>query len=214
MPHVAIEKNLSSNRLSTYRNAISASIGEDSIEFAIELYEWNARLASSFMLPLHIYEITLRNAVSEAIEMRYGADWPIHTAFINSLTGKQKSELIAASSAYSGVGKVLPELKLVWFENMLKNTHNVRIWIPYIRTVFPHSIGVDEDTIRDELKSDCFLIRKLRNRIAHHEPIFNQAGLNSLLPVILKAIEWRCTASKTWLTNLETVTELLSKPVI
>jgi len=214
MSHAAIEKNLSINRLSTYRNAILNFLGQDSVEFAIELYEWNAKLSASFILPLHIYEITLRNAISEAIALRYGNDWPIHPVFRNSLAGKQKSELIAAASGYAGVGKVLPELKLVWFENMLKSNHNTRIWVPFIKTVFPHSTGPDEDSIRDVLKSDCFLIRKLRNRIAHHEPIFNQANLTSLLPAIVKTIEWRCSVSKAWLSNLEDVTRLMAKPVI
>ncbi|SEI11485.1 Abi-like protein [Rheinheimera pacifica] len=214
MSHAAIEKNLSINRLSTYRNAILNFLGQDSVEFAIELYEWNAKLSASFILPLHIYEITLRNAISEAIALRYGNDWPIDPAFRNSLSGKQKTELIKASAGYIGVGKVLPELKLVWFENMLKNTHNVRIWVPYIKMVFPHSMGPDEDTIRDELKSDCFVIRMLRNRIAHHEPIFNQPNLANLLPAIIKAIDWRCAVSKVWLSNLEDVTRLMTKPVI
>lgn len=214
MPHAAIEKNLSINRLSTYRNAILNFLGQDSVEFALELYEWNAKLSASFILPLHIYEITLRNAISEAISLRYGNDWPIDPAFRNSLSGKQRTELINASGGYTGVGKVLPELKLVWFENMLKNNHNLRIWTPFIRTVFPHAIGPDEDTIREALKTDCFLIRKLRNRIAHHEPIFNQVNLTSLLPAIVKAIEWRCSVSKAWLSKLEEVTRLMAKPVI
>ena len=214
MSHAAIEKNLSINRLSTYRNAILNFLGQDSVEFAIELYEWNAKLSASFILPLHIYEVTLRNAISEAIEMRYGADWPINPAFLNSISWNQKKDLAAAASNYTTVGKVLPELKLVWFENMLKNNYNQRIWVPYIKTVFPHSAGPDEDTIRDALKNDCFFIRKLRNRIAHHEPIFNQPNLTNLLPAIIKAIDWRCAISKAWLSNLEEVTRLMTKPVI
>lgn len=214
MPHAAIEKNLSLNRLSTYRSAIKSVLGDDPVEFAIELYEWNAKLSASFMLPLHIYEITLRNAISEAISFRYGPDWPVDTAFRNSLSGKDKSELISVSAGYSSVGKILPVLKLVWFENMLKSSHNLRIWVPYIKTVFPNSIGASEDAIRDVLKNDCALIRKLRNRIAHHEPIFNQSNLPNLYPAIEKTISWRCSASHAWLSSLEHVTELMSKRVI
>lgn len=214
MSLAAIEKNLSSSRLSTYRQAIYDVLGEDVVDQAVELYEWNAKLSAAFILPLHLYEVTLRNAISEAISLRYGPDWPIDTAFINSLSGKQKTELVAATSGYSGVGKVLPELKLVWFENMLKSNHNIRIWTPFIRTVFPHAVGADENSIRDSLKNDCSLIRRLRNRIAHHEPIFNQAPLNNLLPAIKTTINWRCTDSLNWLNKLEGVTSLMSEPVI
>jgi len=214
MPHVAIEKNLSISRLSTYREAVRVILGESCLETAIELYEWNAQVSSQLLVPMHIYEITLRNAISEAISLRYGSDWPINPAFQNSLPAKQKSDLTSLLSNYQNPNKILPELKLFWFENMLKNTQNDRLWIPHIRTVFPNATGVTPDIIRQQLKDDCYIIRKIRNRIAHHEPVFNHTALPNVLNKIEVSISNRCVDTCKWLNRIEGVNKLLGNPVI
>jgi len=214
MPHLAIERNLSISRLSTYRNAVKAILGEDCIETAIELYEWNAQLSSRLLVPLHIYEITLRNAISEAISLRYGSDWPINLAFQTSLPHKQRADLTVLLTNYQNPNKILPELKLFWFENMLKSSQNVRLWVPFIQTVFPNAVGVTPDVIRQQLKDDCFVIRKIRNRIAHHEPIFNHSSLPSILLKVEKTISNRCIETHKWLIGIESVKSLLGNPVI
>jgi hypothetical protein len=67
MPYKDIEKVLSAGRLFTYRNAVKNILGIDSEETTLKLYEWNAKLSGHFLFPLHIYEVMLRNAISDAI---------------------------------------------------------------------------------------------------------------------------------------------------
>lgn len=81
-------------------------------------------------MPLHIYEITLRNAVSEAISLRYGKDWPINAPFKSSLPTKQRADLTSLLSHYQSSDKTVPELILFGFENMLKSSQNGRLWVP------------------------------------------------------------------------------------
>ena len=214
MPHISIERSLSISRLSTYRNAVRSILGEDCLETAIELYEWNALLSSTFLVPLHIYEVTLRNAINEALTLRYGVDWPIETVFQNSLPRLQKNDLLALVSNYQNPNRILPELKLFWFENMLKSSQNVRIWNPYIKTVFPNANEATPDIIRQQLKDDCRVIRKIRNRIAHHEPIFNHSTLLNILPKIETTISNRCIDTHKWMKSVESVNQLLGNPVI
>jgi len=214
MPHLAIEKCLSISRLSTYRNAVKVILGEECIETAIELYEWNAQLSSQLLVPLHIYEVTLRNAISDAISLRYGGNWPTNTAFQTSLPYKQRADLTNLLSNYQSPNKILPELKLFWFENMLKSSQNSRIWTQHIQTVFPNATGIAPDTIRQQLKDDCFIIRKIRNRIAHHEPIFNHPYLPNILHKIENTISNRCVDTGNWLQGIEGVKKLLGNPVI
>ncbi len=104
MPYTAIEKALSINRFSTYRQAVITARGSDCPVTALKLYEWNAEISSRFFLPLHIYEITLRNAISEAISFRYGTDWPVNTVFQNSLNYADRQTLLKAidSNGYQG----------------------------------------------------------------------------------------------------------------
>ena len=69
MPYQSIENTLSLSRLTTFRNAVVKKIGNDCTATTLKLYEWNAQLSSVMFFPLHIYEVVLRNAVSEAISM-------------------------------------------------------------------------------------------------------------------------------------------------
>lgn len=216
MPHKAIEKTLSVSRFATYRNTVVSTTGSNCIHTALSLYEWNAKLAASFFVPLHIYEVTLRNAISDAISQRYGADWPTNDYFLNSLTSKNKRAVTSLykDGAYRGLGKILPELKLHFWEEMLTRRHDGRIWKPYINTVFPNATQLTVEQIRTQLKDACFIIRKLRNRIAHHEPIFNQASLTSVYPLIASTVAMRCNETHQWLNQLETVNELFANKVI
>ncbi len=216
MPHKAIEQTLSVSRFSTYRNAVIATKGVDCLTTALQLYEWNAQLASRFFFPLHIYEVALRNAISEAISKRYGQDWPINAVFVNSLNSQDKNTLNQAlSNGYNGVGKLLPELKFVWFENMLTKRHDGRIWKPYISDVFPYApVTLTAPQLRKQLKDACYVVRKFRNRCGHHEPVFNNPKLPNILPYMAEAMKWRCADTYNWFNQQETVSELLTQPII
>lgn len=212
MPYTAIEQTLSTSRFATYLNAVINQTGKDSVATALSLYEWNAKLVSSFFVPLHIYEVTLRNAISDAIAQRYGADWPTNDYFLNSLTAKNKRAVTSLYSdgGYQGLGKILPELKLHFWEEMLTKRHDGRIWKPYINFTFPNTSNLTVKQIRTLLKDACFTIRKVRNRIAHHEPIFNQATLNDVYPMIESTVAMRCADTS----QLETVNDLFANRVI
>lgn len=216
MPYTAIEHTLSINRFSTYRQAVISATGDNCNVLALKLYEWNAELSSRFFFPLHIYEVAIRNAISDAISIRYGQDWPTNTVFQNSLNALDKKTLLSALNGnYQGVGKLLPEIKFVWFENMLTSRHDGRIWKPYIAQTFPNAPdSLTAKEIRKELKDACYIIRKFRNRCGHHEPVFNNATLADVYPLIVKSLEWRCDKTSKWMNQNQSVTELLANPVI
>ena len=65
----AVEGVISKDRLGRYQR----TAGIRDLEHAIELYRWNAEISCAFMLPQHIVEVAIRNAVSEAISQVYGA---------------------------------------------------------------------------------------------------------------------------------------------
>ena len=182
----------------------------------LKLYEWNAELASRFFFPLHIYEVALRNAISDAITSRYGPDWPVNPFFINSLPAQDRQLINAAIGGnYINVGKLLPEIKFVWFENMLTSRHDGRIWNPYFTQIFPNSPStLTVQQLRGELKNACYIVRKFRNRCGHHEPIFNNTTLHNIYPLIAKSIDWRCPLTRQWLDSKQTVLGLLQRQII
>jgi hypothetical protein len=183
---------------------------------ALELYQWNLEISSAFMTPIHLYEIVIRNAVIEPLEIVYTSNWPWDRSFILSLPDPSRSysprkNLVNVSndSRNTTMGKVVAELKFAFWEKMFTARHDVRLWNPHFRTVFsnaPSSHNIHY--LREKIYHDIFAIRKLRNRIAHHEPIFTR-NLHEDYDRILELISWRDPVASDWLDNIQKVSELL-----
>ena len=185
-----LPKVLSAPRFATYLR----ETGNDKSR-ALELYHWNLQVSSAFMVPLHVLEVALRNAIVAAIEAVHGGTWPWTQGFIRSLPDPRfpayspKRDLSSCAAQQPTAGKVVAELKFVFWEKMLTNRHQNRLWDHQFYAVFPDAPrGVASSQRRSELRSDIEAIRKLRNRIAHHEPVFPRA-LQDDFDRILRCIE-------------------------
>ena len=98
---------------------------------------------------------------------------------------------------------------------MLNQRHDERLWNNNLIKIFPNinkSKTVQKN--RESLHNDLDDIRRLRNRIAHHEPIFEEKIL-SLYNKTIKIIDTRCQETGNWVKTHQTVTTLISqKPKI
>lgn len=208
----AMQAVLSVPRLSTYLSAAN----NDS-DAAVQLYLWNAAVASSLMLPMHFAEVSTRNAVSEALESVYGPRWPWNHSFEFSLPSpprgfNPRSELVAVRSRETTTGKVVAELKFVFWQKMFTQRFDARLWDNRIASLFPNAAVVVEAGLRSRIYSDLEVIRKLRNRMAHHEPIFAR-NLRDELAQILDLIQLRSAEVAAWVRANESVSRVLaSKP--
>lgn len=95
---------LSAARVGTYEAAagiIDAATGlaDPNSTKALDLYSWNALVSGALLMPLHICEVVVRNAVSEALEAVYGARWPWNTRFELSLRTRDITILGGTSRA-------------------------------------------------------------------------------------------------------------------
>ena len=201
---------LSAPRFATYLK----SAGNDRTR-ALDLYQWNLLVSAAFLVPLHVLEVSLRNAIVEAIEAVHGGAWPWTEGFIRSLPEPRPPaynptrDLSNCAKQQPTAGKVVAELKFAFWESMLTKRHQTRLWEAQFFNVFPNSPrGVTSDQRRSELRNDVEEIRKLRNRIAHHEPIFPRA-LQDDFDRIMRCIQWRNVAAATWVNDIETVQALL-----
>jgi len=162
----------------------------------------------------------VRNGICDAIERRYGPDWPWVAAFQTSLPNpphgfNPQRELIGTRGKFShgSTGKVIAELKMAFWSQMLTKRHDGRLWIPYLRTVFPHlpdpathSVGQCRTLMATELEK----LRKLRNRIAPHEPIISY-NLMDCYSSIRNLVSWRCETTVLRMGSLETLTALIKQ---
>src|SRR3546814_14009088 len=70
-------------------------------------------------------------------------------------------------------GKIIAELKFAFWENIFTVGQDSRIWNAHFRTCFPGAPqGQPTPQCRATAYADLQIIRRLRTRIAHHEPIF------------------------------------------
>ncbi len=109
------------------------------------------------------------------------------------------------------MGKVVAELKFVFWEKMFTKRHDKRLWDAHIRTAFPYvPETLTTAQIRTKIYNDIIVIRRLRNRIAHHEPIFsrnNQDDYNK----ISELVAWRNAVTAEWMHDIQAVTRLISE---
>lgn len=203
------------NVLSAPRFATYLRFTDNDRTRALNLYQWNLQVSAAFMVPLHVLEVSLRNAIVEAIEGVHGGAWPWTQGFIRSLPNpgppayNPKRDLSTCSGRYPTAGKVVAELKFAFWEGMLTKRHQERLWDAHFSNVFPDSprdMALNEK--RNRLREDVENIRLLRNRIAHHEPIFPR-DLQGDFDRILRCIEWRNSATATWVREIETVQAFL-----
>jgi hypothetical protein len=209
----AISKALSRPRIARYESSVVAE-GELGLP-AIALYIWNAQVSSAFMVPLHVCEVVIRNAVSEALTEVYGATWPWSRTFEESLPDararsgySQRIDLISARRQQT-TGKAIPELKFVFWQKMFTSRYDDRIWSGQIRKVFPHLPATkSEAEFRHEVHTSLERIRLLRNRIAHHEPVFRRS-LGEEYNMIKDLIGVRCAVTAKWMDQHQQVMGLL-----
>ncbi|MFK3797560.1 hypothetical protein [Pseudomonas sp. NPDC088444] len=189
--------------MSTYE-ARALAAGHD-ISAALKLYAWNARICGAFLTPLHICEVVMRNAVADALESVHGPQWPWNPGFDRSLPRQSGpgynalKDLQCVRQRTEKTGQVIAELKFVFWEKMFTSRHDDRIWNTHLRHVLPNLMSTE--TIaehRERIFGDLNSIRMLRNRIAHHEPIFARDLLRDF-HVIQQLIEARCSIAAQWL---------------
>lgn len=167
-----LDELLSRPRLRRY---LDATAGDRSA--ALELYSWNSQVSAAFYESLHYLEIGLRNAMDlqlcQFVKDRGGTSrWYVDP--VVPLTGYTRRR-IAEARAFAirgGVpevhGKVIAELMLGFWWSLLADEYNRRLWQPCLRDAFEAPVR------RAQLHGALDGLRLLRNRIAHHEPIYNR----------------------------------------
>lgn len=184
---------------------------------ALELYRWNAQVSAAFMVPLHICEVVLRNAIVGPIEEVYGPRWYAPGgAFERSLPRPTLGyspyrDLHISRQGQPTAGKVIPELKFMFWVSMLTARHDARLWTPFIAKYFPFLIVTAAPRDRRRmLHHRLDEIRTLRNRIAHHEPIFDRSLAHDYSK-ITDVISWASSETANWLGSFEKVTETITQ---
>ena len=173
-----LEASFSSERLTTY---VKAARG-DRVR-ALHLYTWNTAISAAFYGPLQGLEVALRNAMHGRLTECYGSAWydnpatGLDTACRDRLADA-KTEAARTGQA-PGPPRIVAGLSFGFWISLLgsggrldptgrKANYEMTLWRPALRRTFPHRSPLTRKQAHRPLNG----LRKLRNRIAHHEPIF------------------------------------------
>lgn len=213
----AVKVSISPARMRTYEVAMAGSATPDLS--ALELYTWNAQVAAALMVPLHVCEVVVRNAAHDVLETLYGPRWPWSPVFFTSLPipgggYMPRDDLDWVRNKQATTGKVIPELKFVFWEKLFTGRHDGRLWGPHLKRIFPNldrAFPVAHHRLR--INQDLEHIRELRNRIAHHEPIFAR-NLADDFARIERLVDARCKITSAWMMSHQQATTLIAaKPL-
>lgn len=203
---------ISAPRFATYLQATA-----NDHERALALYEWNLTVSAAFIVPLQVCEVAVRNGVAEAIEAVHGATWPWSNGFLRSLPRPKRStdynpeaDLRGVAARQPTVGKIVAELKFAFWEQLFTVGQESRIWNAHFRTYFPGAPpALTISQARVIAHRDLKAIRLLRNRIAHHEPIFSR-NIADEYQRIHDMISWRSPVAAAWMDRKQQVTALIA----
>ena len=153
-------------------------------------YAWNIALSESLYPCLNFVEIALRNAIHRAAYEGLGDEY----WFINHLDGKEKSIVSGVRQELAALGKPASADNFVtslWFGfwvNLFTNRYERILWPWLLKPIFPNAPRRQRTRVKIGLRMNE--IRRLRNRVFHHEPIWHLPDLEQQHQQILETIGW------------------------
>lgn len=196
-----IKNTLSISRMATYEKY------SDSHKKALDLYLWNLQISSALLECLAVCEVVVRNSVAKIIEQRYGEDWINNARFIRTMKQSRQRDLIKVRQ--STVDKTIAELPFVFWQSFFTVRFDQELWQNDLAVALPNASDCN-GKLREVVFTDLDRLRKLRNRIAHHEPIFNRS-IKTDYEVIIKIIRYCCEDTANWVESWRKIDDLLEK---
>ncbi len=180
----------------------------DNVDLAIGLYEKNIQLSAAFYPELQALEVSLRSKIHTQMQNAYGAGWllnkeaPLEKAAqeaINEVWDEMKKPQAKRTS-----GDIVAELKFSFWIGLLGPKYDETTWRKNNHKAFPNFKGK-----RSVLQGRLNMVRRFRNRIAHHEPIFHK-DRGRTHQEIIEAIGWMCEDTKEWAMQISAARILLT----
>ena len=198
----ALQSAISGERLTRY-----LEIAGGDKRRALHQYAYNAALGSAFHWPLQALEVTLRNAVHDAITKERGTNWfdgpeleqPQQDAI------RTAKEDLRWEKGPQDPGRIVAALSFGFWIALFAKRYEESLWRPVLHQCF--NPRQDRRGLHDRLNR----LRRLRNRIVHHEPILHW-DLRADHDLILWVLGLLSLEMRSWVEHLSRVPEVLDRP--
>lgn len=181
---------------------------------ALQLYQLNTKLSEALYGLLQSLEVILRNAFHEQLSVALSTTWYDTQYGSRSLLRPKEAESVRhAKDRILGLnnsivpGQVVASLSFGFWVNLTSGDYEQSLWMRMkLYEAFPrrprHKFG------RVDIYKRLNDLRRLRNRVAHHEPIFN-LKLRNELGKILETIDWISIDAAAWVAKTNGLEKLL-----
>jgi hypothetical protein len=167
---------------------------------ALALYSLNVRVSAELYAWLGFLEVALRNALIRSLVPDARAqEFDPFLAIWADLTPPARANYLNAKQRLSNQGKpetvngILTELPFGFWRYLASSRYQNTLWSSHLRFAFP-GLWPQKRLVVYEVIEHAVL---LRNRIAHHEPIFNR-HLGQDLAKIQQIIGWISPEALEW----------------
>lgn len=193
-PANIFEQIVSKPRLDSYRGYWKASPDQ-----AVGLYMWNGEVCAEVSKLLSYFEITLRNNIHRELSLNVTAStpggatssaawWDILWNQLKPVSKSKVDEVRNASSCALSPDEIVSRLSFGFWPNMLNWIAKQRIAL--LPRVLPAHALSQSGAIRNwwtpaarkEAIRDIFELKEIRNRIAHHEPLWKFSAVMDTSP--------------------------------
>ena len=211
MDRKTIERIFSKDRLQPYLNRHDLDFDK-----AVKHYKINIEISESFYPLLSILEIALRNSFDYQLSRKFNDEnWFENPDFIkissrfqiDRITEAINSILREKKSITSG--KIISELSFGFWTSLLDSKFERILW-KNLRLAFPNC--PKQIRQRKTMSSKFNGIRKLRNRIFHHESIsWNLDAVNEYKKEMIEGINWLDKDLLEWSNDLIRIDDVIKK---
>lgn len=185
----SLRTSISHQRLNAYK-----TLSTDTEIDLLERYFWNIALCESLYPVLQNLEITLRNNIYNAATLSFkDPNWFDNVRILEEqqiLSVKAAKIKIQKDRKSLTVGRIISELSFGFWTSLFDKKYDSTFWKrrDLIRAALPNM--PNHMRTRHILAKRFNEIRRLRNRVFHHEPIWNISNLTQQHENIVEALDW------------------------
>jgi hypothetical protein len=212
--YAAVGRRITEERLSPYL----AEVGGD-LHAAFRLYEWNIRASSAVLATIAMTEVVVRNALDEQLhawvdERHPDGSWldlaPLDARGRKDVKDARQYAARSNKTAVPPHGKVVAELGLGFWRYLTASRYLTDLWIPALHRAFPIAPHKGFRPRRAAVEERLERLLLVRNRAAHHEPIFRR-DLTRDAHTAIELVGWICRDSAAWIDARDTIRAAMSE---
>ncbi len=169
-------------------------------------YLWNVELCEALYPVFHSCEVGLRNGINEALTFHHNSpEWilkPGNLELRDRKTIKSVRRQLKDRGRTVTADNVLSSLTFGFWSTLFSGPYEARYWrkAGMLRSVFPHAPRSELSASKIHTKLNR--LREFRNRVFHHEPIWQRQDLQSVYGEFRSTSQW---ISKDWQNILDRV---------